>query len=617
MGLLLRSLLIISILLSCVSAHAQNTGTTIRYGNSVPATCVANTGQQFSLTSGTKGMYECKATNTWTPITPVFPTGPRAINPLDYGVKMDGQVCMGTSATIVITMGSTTVSCSTASFTSADIGKRIFATNGCCLYLTSYGSGVILADTTIASITNSTTAVVAGGGAAASCTGTACELLWGTNDDTGWTAADSAWSAAGTECRVMSMPAGFSFVKLKHFNVSPSGCLTASINAVLDLSQMFVGTGMGSSVFVIEPDIDLTTCTAKYSTGVPSCYFVQQQLYLYGFSFMCGGAQLTAPMTETALVGVYAGSSMKEVGFSGCAANTNLVDGFFAHSGVRMDNIYVDGFGKTPMKADDIQGLGAENICFYCFVGDSANGATYANRYVDFGSEYGPCLGSGCVGVSVSEYYGYGVNNFQLGIGNGTNNSLFQVAGGFAILNDAFFSNASCSAADCNGLFLTNAGAVYLKNTTFTGRGAGAGINGFGASGAKVFDQGINTITNTANMSGVTFFGSLSATGTTLVTGNIALTSGWGTSAKSAISGDSHAMNFTITAAGVPGASPVLDVTYPTAFFQAPSCTLTQVGGTFSVITAPAITTTATVATITFAGTPVATQVYTFVLNCQ
>lgn len=50
----------------CGSLHAQGTGTTIRYGATLPATCTANAGQIFSLTSGTKGVYECKTANTWT-----------------------------------------------------------------------------------------------------------------------------------------------------------------------------------------------------------------------------------------------------------------------------------------------------------------------------------------------------------------------------------------------------------------------------------------------------------------------------------------------------------------------------------------------------------------------
>jgi hypothetical protein len=137
----------------------------------------------------------------------------------------------------------------------------------------------------------------------------------------------------------------------------------------------------------------------------------------------------------------------------------------------------------------------------------------------------------------------------------------------------------------------------------------------------KFFDDGGNTFvqgTLANSIAAGTLFGSLSATGNALVIGNVVLTSGWGTSTVTSASGDSHRMRFTITVAGTPAAGPVVTVTFPTAYpFIAPaSCGIQQVGGTFT-LTNPAvgIPTTTTVA-ITFTGTPVAAQVYTYDLSC-
>lgn len=111
-----------------------------------------------------------------------------------------------------------------------------------------------------------------------------------------------------------------------------------------------------------------------------------------------------------------------------------------------------------------------------------------------------------------------------------------------------------------------------------------------------------------------------SVTGTQASASNIGLTSGWDTSTITAIRGTSKKMQFTLTAAGTPGASPVLTVTYPTAFVGAqPICTLTQIAGSTGEITAPLVPTLNTASTVswTFSGTAVAAHTYTFLQDCS
>jgi hypothetical protein len=117
-------------------------------------------------------------------------------------------------------------------------------------------------------------------------------------------------------------------------------------------------------------------------------------------------------------------------------------------------------------------------------------------------------------------------------------------------------------------------------------------------------------------------FGTSSITGTAALAANITPSAGWGTTGAagngvSAVSGNTKLIQFTITAAGTPAASPQVTVTFPTAFLVAPICRLTQVGGTnFTDVTNPVVSTGPSTTTVTFtlAGTPVAAHTYTFQL---
>jgi hypothetical protein len=127
-----------------------------------------------------------------------------------------------------------------------------------------------------------------------------------------------------------------------------------------------------------------------------------------------------------------------------------------------------------------------------------------------------------------------------------------------------------------------------------------------------------NVQTNTLNLFNVPVRGTLTIgdQGVAQTGANIALTSGWSTSTVGTVSGFSQFERWIVTVAGTPAASPVITVTFPTAFPTAPICQYEQEGGTFGVVTNPAITSTTTTATITFSGTPVAAQTYTMSLIC-
>lgn len=84
-------------------AHAQGTGTTIRHGGTLPASCVGGTGQIFVLNSGTTGTYECKTNNTWTLVgvsTDCTPTVHGLVpTPPNDATKVLGGTCTWVSLT--------------------------------------------------------------------------------------------------------------------------------------------------------------------------------------------------------------------------------------------------------------------------------------------------------------------------------------------------------------------------------------------------------------------------------------------------------------------------------------------------------------------------------------
>ncbi len=138
-------------------------------------------------------------------------------------------------------------------------------------------------------------------------------------------------------------------------------------------------------------------------------------------------------------------------------------------------------------------------------------------------------------------------------------------------------------------------------------------------AGASIIDGGGNTFTGAVANSG-NIFGSGSITGTNQTSGNIALTSGWGTANVNTIvaGSDSHKATWTVSiTAGVPAASPVITYTFPTAFLVAPFCTLQQEGGSIFRLSNPVITETTTIVTITWTGTPVVADNYIFTMVCQ
>ncbi len=176
-------------------------------------------------------------------------------------------------------------------------------------------------------------------------------------------------------------------------------------------------------------------------------------------------------------------------------------------------------------------------------------------------------------------------------------------------------SNLDQFGGGSSALTISN-GIVHLNGLKITG--AGTPIN---QTGGTIYDDCGNGVLPAGGVPIITnLFGDCSVTGVADVAGNHALTSGWGTANVNTVGGSVRDVRFTISiTGGAPAAGPVLTDTFATPFWATPSagCTLTQVGGTFAVLTNPlASALSRTGVTWTFTGTPVNGQSYIFERHC-
>ncbi len=167
-----------------------------------------------------------------------------------------------------------------------------------------------------------------------------------------------------------------------------------------------------------------------------------------------------------------------------------------------------------------------------------------------------------------------------------------------------------------NSALTVSNGIVHLAATLV--HGAGSPIN---QTGGTIFDDCGNGVLSAGGVPTITnLFGSCSVTGVADVIANHVLTSGWGTANVNTVGGSVNDVRFTISiTGGAPAAGPVLTDTFATPYWGTPSsgCTLTQVGGTFAVLTNPlASALSRTGVAWTFTGTPVNGQSYIFARHC-
>lgn len=541
------------------------------------------------------------------------------------------------------------VNCAAGTFhsTAVDAGKDFGGYQTC---QTNAGPGVtpgyrldFAAGTTVLTVNSTSQAVVSNNSTNAE-TGTGC-VLYGTPDDTGFAAAKAFWLAA-QQCFSINLPSGIWALKDPHnfFGSNsqfgePAACFQsgASVGEGAGASYAITGTNPSTSIMWLPPDFVSANCNSQSEYG-NACFWNSNGLWR-NFQVTTGGLATFGFAAQHAL--------FASAGQVNGVTNSNqfaFFDNFYCVNVAPQDSKLIGfstGLWWTEHRfvyADGCGGVGMQDLNFLA-------------PYYALDSKYE----DNCCGAVVNaNFNSLGGNQFWDGPQYAANQAVL-IGNVTLTTGDAIIRNGATS-AKCwggNGVFVVNSpgarvacsepqgfqtsatnDALVLYGFVYSGASA-TGINVIntgvrifllnanvksitdgGSQAPNIFDNGVNTLPTTIPAD-AKVFGSLSVTGTAQTAAKIALTSGWSTSTVGSVSGASLISQWTVTVAGTPAANPVITVTFPTAFLQAPLCQYQQEGGTFGVVTNPTITTTATAATLTFAGTPVAAQTYNMTLSCS
>lgn len=513
----------------------------------------------------------------------------------NFGVKANARH----TDDATVNTGSPNITSATAAFTTADIGKQVFVVKAATKAI----------DGTIISVTSGTVAV-ASVNSSANLTNAALAL--GTDDTTSLV---NAWTSAVNSNTALLLPPGqsiFSAMPFPHFNT-----------ATFPVPWTFVAQGQskGSWMGIMSPDFNFgscdvtTTCVfdeapTRETTGSPSA--TQQtevdnfQLIGLGYTFPSQASSFTligGPFRANDL-GIFWFSPnifMTAVSLSaeGTASRLDIQNNQGAGAGVGLLLSGQNSHVEHSIFAFN-SGFNVElNNCLvncsveYNYFANSANGTAHPSLFI-----------TNTTGAAIE-------GNLLASGGTSSATVIAQVdAGSEARFTDNTISTSGATAGSTN---LINAGTVYLEQNHFTTGASSTSINNSGT----LFDSCGNTVDSTVTNTG-SIFGNCSVTGTALVNGNVALTSGWGTGPTvTNATGSSQAMTFLVTVGTTPGANPVLTVTFPTKFWVVPSCIAVQNGGTNPPLANVLGTVTTTQLAMNFTGTATAGDTLFITINCK
>lgn len=554
---------------------------------------------------------------------PVVPTG-NLIYTSVYGVKGDGVIYTDATWTAPTANPTITISGSDTPFTAAMNGKDCVGTVGGASGITKGGNFTFVSSTTgtCNGITSSNAATSTG------------VFEVGSNNDAAFALANAALQS-NPACGLLVLPAGNIMVSQGFGNtISTSALCNRGLIFPGDVGNGYGMTGQGSnsggSSINPEPGFDFTTCSTV------ACFMGANINNLTLSNFSINGLQLSGTGLSTSP----ATSLMGNLGTAPNYINLQFTNWMTANTTVNGLSALGQSGALTGVGLGLFGGAGSTGCQF------SINGAPgpliLRNLYAQ-GSGRAMCITTGSNIIDHDSGYNGGFPSLVMQAGvtyNGTGIYIadsasgatgVQMAGTDTVYMTGGFNPVlnETPGSTYKAFQFTGAGSVlYLQGVSIRGGTGTTGGSITGNSGlGQVVDLGGNYgLTPGSPISGLLtnysggWSGTGSITGKAQTSANVALTSGWGTGAAvSAVSGNTKLENFTITAAGIPGANPVLTVTFPTPFlFQAPQCNLVQQGGTLGIIAQTAApTATLTTATITFAGTPVATQTYAFQLFCD
>ena len=541
------------------SVGGGGSGSGITSVASLPATCTVGTSVFLTVASTgfPVGQYNCTATNTFKFVGPDLAN---AINPANFGVTMNALMCRDTNAQFTTT---TSVTCLTANFTSADVGKAIFGT--CCGLsggITHANSVLILPQGTITAVNSATNVTVSGAGNAATCAagGAGCLLIWGTDDSAAW---DTTWTAAtGTagHCYPIQMGGGMSLISTAKFlttvcntGITGSGSQGAAI----------VGLGYKASQFVILPNFVAAGCTGvSTSLGSIVCFGPSKGFQLINLGIWGGENGNSTQLNGKVFINFGVDAYAINVLLAGFSAGAGTLTGFNTEaSGQTFWTLVVDGFGGgAGGVVECLVSAGTYNVFSEVFCGDNTGIAlsiTSGAVLTSYGGFYGQTGGTGPDVQQNGTFKSYGDQFFDTGGAGGAN--IVLGANSLTTISGAIFTN-NTNAANSNLFFNSASAKAWVSNSSFTAGGANLDINK-GTMGTY-FDQGGNTYND-----GV-------AAGTILPT--CTFTSGGGTTPSCSLQAGStneKGVIIATTGTGAPGSAGTVTLTFAGTFAGASGAT--------------------------------------------
>jgi len=520
------------------------------------------------------------------------------------------------------TNGQATITgCLSGTFAASDVGKKAWATNASSNVPDQVNPATIVVcpETTILSFQSSTAVTLNANCTASALTTDGRLFVFGPDETSGVIA---FFTAVANACGTGIWPMGKAIITAPaQTNPPPASCQNA--DGQQRTGPTFIGQGVGNSQLLPAPSFDFTKCTNGGSGN--SCFFGTSgtgnvsgencmNLSIYGSGN--GNPTVAAPHN---IMEIDSGAYFYNCSILSWGGNSANLTGLQANgTPISIVGVQVDGAGFVNCK---LPGTSSGTTIAQSFCGDSfgtalqvqGTGIVQSSQNI-FGLTYGNNVNATLIDVGVLFVSDEDV--FSGGTNAGNTNTTIAVTGANTV---AQFNNGrvDCGVAQFTCLFVgTSTASAHLRGMKVGSTGHTLNY----VAGANIFDDCGNTFAaGSGNTTNGNLFGSCSITGTVQTAGNFAPGAGLGTSTFGTITGNSLHGQVTITYAGALATPATFTMTFPTTFIVAPSCTVTDVGGTNPFPTQIVTTSTATVltTTMTFAAAPVAANTDIFIWNCS
>jgi hypothetical protein len=530
------------------------------------------------------------------------------------------------------TASSTTVACSDAPFTAANVTAStiVWGASTCNPYL-AVSTVLQMTATHLTATYSSSTQITLSGDPAHAATTTGC-LIWGVPSDTGAAAADT-YAQGLSYCAHIQQDSGNAIFTTPHFFTNPPACLAlpslfpyGAAQTNMFYAAGFSWSGAGNSVgptnIYTPPDFPETgSCAQHPPSGVTqqSCWFVPISGTFAHLSFNGGGLQTSTGMPdEKAYLTVDVGT-LEDVTCTNIQSDPGDQSyGIYASHWAQLRQVDASGcgqynYGIDPTALADFDHVIGENAAggnFYINAGTVHFTSSHA-----FTSQFSDAVGIWNHGGTV--WWDGGVGQSSVVAQNSGATAYYCDAAGCQFRAHEFVvvlaGSGNVNSIDCSAT-CTN----YLNNSILATHGTGKDYID-GSASSLLFDQGGNTLGSSFTVTGQIMGEANSANATPVTAAKLVLSSGWGsTAAWTSLSGGDFPIQGTITNSGTgQGASPTITYTFPTPLLVAPfSCAAVDPSGTNTLGTFTISSLTATGVVFTFSLTPTVSDTELVQINC-